>query len=373
MLDAIILVVRSDRPFDFFAQFAMNLDEFGDPSDIEMRPIPPGSCRIGPILSLPALLRERGVEPKEIFAQAQVNPRLFTDAENVMAYRDLGRLLAISASTIRCPYLGLLIGERCSTAELGPVGLLAAQAPDVDAALRDFVRYMSLFDRAAVVSLAVDGDAATFSYTIVEPDIPAAEHIREGSLAIMVRILRDLCGASWAPDIVMFPHKARGTLLPYLKYFQAPVHFGREMTAIVFPARWLSRRVCSADQTSRSALQAQITNENAETAGSFSDRVRHKIQASVPQGQAGEAAIARSFGMDPSSLRRRLAREGTSFRTIVQDIRYEAAKLLIRESDLTLAEIAIALGYAEISVFTRAFRRWSGVTPSEWRGRNGSD
>ncbi len=119
-------------------------------------------------------------------------------------------------------------------------------------------------------------------------------------------------------------------------------------------------------------LEVQIVDGNAERDGLFADQVRHQIQVSLPRGRADEAAIARSLGMGRSTLRRRLARNGTSFRTIVQQIHDEAAKYLIRESDLVLAEVATALGYAELSVFTRAFRRWSGVTPSAWRARNGA-
>src|SRR5271166_2020619 len=335
-----------------------------------MRPVPRGMTRVGPIRCLPALLRESGIAPAVVFPQAQVDPRLLDDADNVIAYRDLGRLLAISATATGCPHLGLRIGERCGIAELGPVGLLAARAPDVGTALRDFVRYMAVFDRAAVVSLAVEGETAIFHYIIVEPDIPAAEQIREGSVAIMVRVLRDLCGAYWTPESVMFPHRARGSLQPYRNYFRAPVHFGTGMAGIVFPARWLSQRVFSADRTLRRALQAQIVDGSAERDRLFADRVRHQIQVSLPQGQADEAAIARSLGIGRSTLRRQLAREGTSFRTIMQEIHYEAAKYLIRESDLVFAEVATALGYAELSVFTRAFRRWSGVTPSAWRAQN---
>ncbi len=89
-------------------------------------------------------------------------------------------------------------------------------------------------------------------------------------------------------------------------------------------------------------------------------------------GASTEPTVARALAMDESTLRRRLAREGASFRAIVQDVRYEVARQLIGESELTLAEVAAVLGFCELSVFTRAFRRWSGVTPSQWRKEHSS-
>ena len=150
------------------------------------------------------------------------------------------------------------------------------------------------------------------------------------------------------------------------------MQFGAGKAGIVFPASWLSQRIFSVDRTFRRALQRQITKEDAERDRSIVDLVRNQIQVLMLQGRVDEPAVARAFGMDCSTLRRWPTREGASFRSIVQDIQFEAAKRLICESDLMIAEVAAALGYAEISVFTRAFRRWSGATPSERRERYGA-
>ncbi len=327
---------------------------------------PPGFARVGPICVLPSLLREGGIEPAFVYDAARVDPHLLDDPENIIAYRDMGRLLAVAASALDCPHLGLSIGERCGLAGLGPIAELAAQAPDVGAALMDLVRHMPVFDRGGVTSLAVEADSATFSFIIVEPDVPAAEHIREGTVAIMVRVLRDLCGAAWEPDLVLFPHRSRGSLQPYRKFFRAPVHFNAGLTGCVFAARWLRQGVFRADPALRDAIMERTAGARNGASHSFTERVRRQIQLNMP-GASTEPAIAREFAMDESTLRRRLAREGSSFRAIVQGVRYEIARQLIGESEMTLAEVAAVLGFGELSVFTRAFRRWSGVTPSQWR------
>jgi AraC-like DNA-binding protein len=330
-----------------------------------MRDSPRGAARVGPICMIPALLREGGVDPAPVFEAARFDSRLLDDPENFVAYCDLGRLLAAASAALNRPHLGLAIAERCGLAQLGHVAELAAQAPNVGVALEDFVTHLPMFDRGSVVSLVADKESATFSFMIVEPDVPAAEIIREGSVAIMAHVLRDLCGADWEPDLVMLPHRARGPLAPYLKYFRAPVNFNAAMAGFAFGARWLDRPVAKADPIFRDALRLKAAAQPIEN-GSFADLVRREIQRAMPAGLA-EAAIARSLDLDASTLRRRLANEGASFRAIVQDIRYLLARQLIGESELSLAEVAAVLGFGELSVFSRAFRRWSGMAPSQWR------
>ena len=135
----------------------------------------------------------------------------------------------------------------------------------------------------------------------------------------------------------------------------------------------------AADETLRETLLQQLSASDAADRTSLADQARRQILLSMPLGHTGlqttapihrQPAIARALGMNVSTMRRRLAREATSFREIAHDIHYETARHLIRDSALALTEVASMLGYAELSVFSRAFRRWSGLSPSEWRERN---
>ena len=344
-----------------------------------MQPLPRGSVSVLPVLSLPAILRERGTDPEQVFARAGVDFGRFGLRNQHITYRELGRLLEIAAASARCPHLGLLIAARCAMSSFGPVGALAGHAPDIGTAIGDFVKHMPKWDRAAVISLTVEGETATFSSRIDRADFHGARIIREGTVAIMVRVLRHFFGASWSPDLVLFSHKASGPEYPYRRYFAAPLHFGSGIAGIVFAKRWLDQRVSSADEALRETLMTQLSASDAADSVSFADRTRRQILLSLPFGLTGphgvaraqrQPAVARALGMDVSTMRRRLAREATSFRQIAHDIHYETAKHLIRDSALALTEVASMLGYAELSVFTRAFRRWSGLTPSAWRERH---
>ena len=95
--------------------------------------------------------------------------------------------------------------------------------------------------------------------------------------------------------------------------------------------------------------------------------VRRQLRASLPAHWLSEKDVASRLQMTTRTLRRQLADEGTRFRAIVDQLRYETALQFLSTSRLGCADIALLLGYSESSVLSRAFRRWSGQSPDEWR------
>jgi AraC-like DNA-binding protein len=97
--------------------------------------------------------------------------------------------------------------------------------------------------------------------------------------------------------------------------------------------------------------------------------VRRRIIEALPSGPPALSAVARALGQSPRSLRRHLASEGTSFQRLVEQIRSELAAQHLQDPRLTVSEIAFLVGFSELSPFLRAFRRWTGLTPGEYRHR----
>jgi AraC-like DNA-binding protein len=102
----------------------------------------------------------------------------------------------------------------------------------------------------------------------------------------------------------------------------------------------------------------------------FVDRVREVLSEALLHGTAGEEAVAREMGVTRRSLRRHLAESGLTFRRIREGLQRARAESMLREARLPIAEISYLLGYADASTFHRAFRRWTGSTPGDWRERH---
>jgi AraC-like DNA-binding protein len=237
----------------------------------------------------------------------------------------------------------------------------------VGEALSNLVRHLHLHDRGAVVTLTEDSDQAVLGYVIYQPGVESQEQIADGALAVGMSIMRALCGFGWAPDEVLLPHKAPADQMPYRCLFHAPIRFDQEVAALVFPARWLAYRIVGANPVFRQVFEAHIEELEATVDADWTETLRRILRTEIFSNRCSAASLAARLAVHPRTLSRRLQADGAGFQDLVDDTRFEVARQLLTQTGIPLSQIAAALGYSEASAFTRAFRRWSGQTPTSWR------
>lgn len=344
-------------------------EPFGSAND---PPLPgEGGVRVAPILAIPRLLAEMGLEPDQVIAEAGLDPAVFCDPDTVIPYAHMGRLFAVCAARTRCPHFGLLVGQEAGLEVLGLAGDLARHSPDVGTALRNGILYMHLHDRGAVPALWVDAGQAMLGYAIYQPDVPGTKEIYDGAIAIGYNIVRGLAGPDWEPSELCFYRSRTDNPEPYRRFFRAPLRFGAEFNAVVFAASWLDRPLGGANALIHHRIMREIESLEARGAGDLPTQLRRVLRrllvGSVRQPETRLKQIADLFAMHQRTLNRRLCAEGTSFRDLLDAARYDIARQLLRDTDLPVLEIAAALDYSECAAFVRAFRRWSGTSPTAWR------
>ncbi len=267
-----------------------------------------------------------------------------------------------------CLHFGLSVGQLGGLASLGPLGLLIQHAPDVGSALQELVSYLHVHDRGAAPSLDVDQAAtACLSYSIYGPGVETADQIADGAMAVAFNIMKSLCGAEWLPTEVTLPRRKPSDTSPYQRFFHVPVRFDSEQAALMFPTDWLGRKLPGANEELHRFIEAQLKEKAIERGLEFSEQVRGVLRTQLTQGRLSVERVSDLFGIHRRTLSRRLKTEGTSFDEILTQVRFEIASQLIADTDMPLSQIAAALDYSEASAFTRAFRRWSGHSPTDWR------
>jgi AraC-like DNA-binding protein len=332
--------------------------------------VPSGSARIGPICSIPGLLAEFGVDAVEILSELGLAPDLFADPEHVMAHADGGRLFAACAAKTGCPHFGLLVGQRCSLAGLGLVGNVAQVERDVGSALWTIVRYLPLFDRGSVLALRVAEEDASLTFGILAGSIPGVDQFYDLAIAIAFNTVRDLCGSScWRPSRVTLPHKAPADVRPYRAAFGTNLRFDEAEAAIVFDRFYLGRPLAASTAAERLKLLDRAARIESMLDMTIVERVRRCLRATLPTRWLNEDEVAGQLTVSARVLRLRLAEAGSSFRAIVAELRYETARQYLTTSALEFNDVALLLGYSEASAFSRAFRRWAGAPPSDWRAK----
>lgn len=324
---------------------------------------------VGGVQEIPAVLRSLGADPVKVFADARVDLALFDDPDNMISFAARGRLVRQCVCATGCVHFGLLVGQRNGLNHLGMVGLLVKYSADVGTALRSLVRHYHLRARGAVLTLAQDRDTTSLGFEIYQGQSDATDQIVDGALAFEFNILRALCGPGWVPIEVHFAHREPADIGPFRRFFQCPLSFDAGQNVVVFDATWLNRRLPTDDPALRGLLLKQIDMLEAEHGSNLPAQVSSVLRTALLTGHAKAEQIAALFSMHSRTLARHLDASGTRFQVLVDEVRFEIARQMLEGSATDIAQIAEALGYADPSAFTRAFRRWSGTTPSQWRAQ----
>ncbi len=311
-------------------------------------------------------LERRGVDSRRVFAAAGVSDAAKNDPLMRLPVDTITRLYRASVESTGDPYFGLQVAQLAGPATLHALGygLLASST------LEDFCarvqRYFGLVSQAARVEIVPQGDTVRFS------TVPAAGVCAETQdmwLALMYRMMRQLYLDELPLVAAELPHPvpASGDA-PYVEFFGAPVRFDCRAATLVLP-----RRVMEVPLQGACPELAQLNDNLAATYLARLDRsdvvanVRARIVELLPSGECSKTRVAAGLYMSPTTLQKRLLDRGTSFHELLNDIRRELACSYLRQSGVSVTEITFLLGFTDVSNFTRAFKRWTGTSPTQYR------
>jgi AraC-like DNA-binding protein len=286
-----------------------------------------------------------------------------TDPEERVEGVAFGALLESLARASGDLSFGLRFGVWSSQRAGGVVSAIAANAPTVGEALERLVRFHAIVaDALAPMLVRGRGHAA------VRLGSPAGPQVAEAAIAVLVGAVRRACGGS--PDIdVRFRHQgAPGG--DHERLLGARVRFDAAADEVRFPAAALSTPLPLADSRLLAVLERHGASRLASVGDrTFAGRVRRTTHESLLRSGACPplAEAARALACRPRTVQARLAAEGTCYREVVDEVRRTLAEQHLLDRDLTLAEVAFVVGFADQAAFTNAFRRWTGATPGAFR------
>lgn len=327
---------------------------------------------MGTALAIPEVLRSLGADPAEVLAEMGLDLSLFGDPEHRISVAAHNRIFSHCVKRTGCEHFGLLVGQRDGLHSFGLIGLLVKYSSNVERALTSFIRHFHHHAIGATVSLAREGNSAMLTWHIHEPGIDAIDQVGDGALAVLYNIMLELCGPDWRPNEVWFAHRRPVDVVPFRRFFQAPLRFDAEMYALLFASSCLQSRIPVADHELQRTLQVQVDALEERYPHDFPEQVRGMLRTALETGRFKAGEIASLFSMHSRTLHRRLAEHGLGYRQLLDESRFELAKQLLEDSTLEVGQIAELLGYAAPGAFTRAFLRWSKATPAEWRAAHRS-
>lgn len=253
--------------------------------------------------------------------------------------------------------------------DLGAFGLGLKTARTVGDALGRLVRYILVLSDTLEYELVQQQDGARMVLQGRPYHRRGAQLANECALAAITRCVRVLVGQRVTPAGVSFRHAQPPSDQAHRAFFGCPVRFGQLQDAVHFSDALLATRTRLGDEGLSTYLLARLDDLKQQQGGerSVAAQVRSAVTDALPDGVPSRPAIARRLGMSERTLARRLADHGETFQALADRARREAAQALLADSDHTLTDVAYLTGFADQSAFSRAFKRWTGVTPQAYR------
>jgi AraC-like DNA-binding protein len=316
---------------------------------------------------IPEVLEQLGVPCEPILNVANLTRGDFDDPERSAPFDEMDRLIGVCVRRTGCAHFGLLLSQYVNLQSFGLPGRLALHAPSVGVALQELAAHFVLQESGGVPSVAIHDGAATFAYGIHALGIRNADQIYDLSVGAMLNIMRQLCGESWQPDFVMLPRKRPGNLRPYREILRVPIRFDAPQAAVVFRESHLLQPIAGADPFLHALIESHARAALARQGSPLQAHVRRAIRLLLAAGNCSRVEVARQLDMHERTLGRRLQASGMTFQALLDETRAEMARQLLQDTRSSIARIAHALGYQDPTIFTRAFRRWTGATPRAFR------
>lgn len=290
---------------------------------------------------------------------------------STLSFEQLCALYAQAARLTGDAAFGLHVGARTSPRMYGLLGYAASNSATLGEAVDSLIRLQTLWTGAAGIERRRARGTFVLSYWH-RGALPAEgrRHESEQMLAAILTFVRQALADGVRPIELRFEHEAPADLSEHARIFAAPILFGAPATEIVFAEDLLARPLAAPDLVLGDLIRVQAETALAARgrAGDFDERLRAILRRTIGGGALPSlGATAAALGLGPRSLQRRLAAHGIRFRGLCDELRIEAARKLLLDSSLGLAEIAHRLGYSQPSAFHRAFMRAEGSTPREFR------
>ncbi len=322
---------------------------------------------LSPGINLWRALEARGVDPAPIFRAAGIDPATLKVPGTRVPVRTSQRLLRLTEQAVGDPSLGIDVAKQMHGTALHAVGYAWLSSATLGEACRRLTRYMRVLTELWTMRID-EGPGGVRIGFLFRGAQPPAVWVHDWLAAGFVRLCRITYGEAFAPIEVTVVRSAPDRRAPFDEWFRCPIVWSAERASVLCRPEDLVQPLPTANPdvalaNERVALEYLERLDRTDIVA----QVRRRILELLPSGPPTQAEIARGVALSPRTLHRRLADAGTSFAELLDATRRELAAGYLRRTDYSIAEVAYLVGFAEVSSFNRAFRRWTGKSPSEVR------
>jgi AraC-like DNA-binding protein len=319
---------------------------------------------------LDGFIVQHGGDLDRVFGRSGIDPEQLLHPTLSLPLTNYCKVLEEAARQTGCDNFGLRYGQQFQPQALGLLGYIGLCSPTLETALINFSEAFPFHQHSTLIELVDQGECYRFDYQVRHGAIHERRQDAELTMGMALNLVRHVLGPDWSPRQVAFEHARPQDWHEHRDVFHADVQFAQGCNSLLIPKTELMGKAMPGSDPIllmliKDAIR-QLGDNGSET--TLLERARQTILATLHLGEPALDEIAHNLGLSEWALQRKLRDHGLSFTQLVDQIRQETALAHLKQQTLSVTQLASLLGYSETSAFSRAFKRWFGVSPKQWRG-----
>ncbi|MBD1575938.1 MULTISPECIES: AraC family transcriptional regulator [Vibrio] len=327
------------------------------------------SIRAASLEGFSDLVRSYHANPNQILKEAGIVTSQLRDPDAFIYYEHFLAALELAAQHCQCDTFGLELSTKQGVNTLGLIGAYMSRQANIVDALTVARKYMYLHVEG--LSLAVENSnskSCEIQFLNLAPNELSPQKAQV-TLGTCFCILRDLVGPTWRINKVSFRQDAPKNQEVFRDLFGCQPEFNSATDTIYFQSQFLSLKPNINNQLLDKMLFEEIESTKPNSQLEQLQRIDNAIKTLLATGDCTKENIALCMGLHPKKLQRFLAEQKTTYREMIDQVRKREALILLKNHQFNLTTVALKLGYCELSVFSRRFKIWFGMSPTQWQSR----
>lgn len=320
------------------------------------------------LLNFPEMVGQRGGNYREILERYGIDPHIAGHATKFLDCKPFVEMLEFCASNLNDPLFGYHLAQTQEADVYGSVAAYCRASPDFRTALHGLIDYLPVVHSSETCLALAEGRSV--SELIWSERSNMGENVQASyqGLLLNLKILRMLQGSAFVPEYINLPRDGFDSSAAQLSdELGCVVRLSHGKSCIGFASELLDKRLQSANEPLFLLLSSYLSSLKGRLTPSLQDQVDDYVNLTLGHDEVSIEGCSARLGVSTRTLQLRLQEQGISFSAVLERHRLERAQAALKDNRLSIAEVADALGYAERTSFGRAFKRWTGLSPQQFR------